>query len=195
MCIFLVHELTKMVGGCYVGFLYSCLVLFYAMKTMAYSSGAPSMTSVCEQRQPLHRSGGEIIQPQIGAPSVSMATDVTETSGGSVITGILLYHYSYSPFSKSFIIISFFHQICIFLLVTLKDEKTSFKGFLVEAVLDMEEKQSELPSSGEFLPSEEIKQVQCSWNQRMVTHSSSTSRQHIALSFKVPNTDADIRFR
>lgn len=65
----------------------------------------------------------------------------------------------------------------------------------MEAVLDMEEKQSKLPSSGEFFPSEEIKQVQCSWNQRMVTHSSSTSRQHIALLFKVPNTDADIRFR
>lgn len=105
--IFLVHELTKMVGRCYAGFLYSCLMLFYAMKTMAYSSGAPSMTSVCEQRQPLHRSGGEIIQPQIGAPSVSMATDVSETSGGSVIRGISplflifpnhsLIHFFFSP--------------------------------------------------------------------------------------------------
>lgn len=127
--IFLVHELTKMVGGCYVGFLYSCLMLFYAMKTMAYSSGAPSMTSVCEQRQPLHRSGGEIIQPQIGAPSVSMATDVTETSGGSVITGILLYHYSYSPFSKSFIIISFFHQNLYFSLSYIERREDKLQRF------------------------------------------------------------------
>lgn len=129
MCIFLVHELTKMVGRCYAGFLYSCLVLFYAMKTMAYSSGAPSMTSVCEQRQPLHRSGGEIIQPQIGAPSVSMATDVTETSGGSVITGILLYHYSYSPFSKSFIIISFFHQNLYFSLSYIERREDKLQRF------------------------------------------------------------------
>lgn len=65
----------------------------------------------------------------------------------------------------------------------------------MEALLDVEEKQSELSSSGEFLPSEETKQVQCSWNQRMVTHSSSASRQHIALSFRVPNTEANIGFR
>lgn len=121
--IFLVHELTKMVGRCYAGFLYSCLMLFYAMKTMAYSSGAPSMTSVCEQRQPLHRSGGEIIQPQIGAPSVSMATDVSETSGRSVIRGI-------SPlfliFPNHSLIHFFFHQNLYFSLSYIERRKDKF---------------------------------------------------------------------
>ncbi|XP_061196328.1 putative defense protein Hdd11-like [Saccostrea echinata] len=88
----------------------SCLflVLQCVMETNSYSSGAPSMTSVCKQRKPLHHSGAEIIPPQIGNAPVSVTTNVSKAMGGDVIT------------------------------VTVKAEQDNFKGLLVDTVTDIE---------------------------------------------------------
>ncbi|XP_062605801.1 putative defense protein 2 [Saccostrea cucullata] len=140
------------------------LVLRCVRETNSYSSGAPSMTSVCKQRKPLHHSGAEIIPPQISNAPVSVTTNVSKAVGGDVIT------------------------------VTLTAEKEPFKGFLVDTVTDTESNE-EISTHGGFLQSSYTKQVQCSWKQTMVTHSSSSPKQNVTLLFRVPNMKATIRFR
>lgn len=82
-----------MVGRYHVVFLSFWFVILCAKMVDAFGSGAPPMTSVCEQRQPLHQSDGKIIQPQIDNPPVSIATNVSMAIGDDVIEGV-----SFPPF-------------------------------------------------------------------------------------------------
>ncbi|XP_048771909.2 putative defense protein Hdd11-like [Ostrea edulis] len=78
-----------MVGRYHVVFLSFWFVILCAKMVDAFGSGAPPMTSVCEQRQPLHQSDGKIIQPQIDNPPVSIATNVSMAIGDDVIEVIV----------------------------------------------------------------------------------------------------------
>ena len=88
-CLRASSTLAKMVDRWLAGFFCLTIVILSIRRTLAYGSGAPPMTSVCEQRQPLHRSGRDVIPPLIETPSVSMTTNVSETNGGSIIKGQL----------------------------------------------------------------------------------------------------------